>query len=74
MVALLAAPDEYLEEVLAATRDAQPLPAPPPPASAPPASKIPVRARYLFSLEQAEGRAYYAALVAPQLASLASWG
>ena len=52
MVALLAAPDAYLEEVLAATRDGHPLPAPPPPASAPPASKIPVRARYLFSLEQ----------------------
>jgi hypothetical protein len=39
--------------VLAATRDGGALPAPPPPASAPPASKIPVRARYLFSLEQA---------------------
>lgn len=52
MVALLAVPDAYLEELLAATRDGQPLPAPPPPASAPPANKIPVRARYLFSLEQ----------------------
>ena len=40
-------------QLLAATRDGQPLPAPPPPASAPPANKIPVRARYLFSLEQA---------------------
>jgi len=46
-------PSPSPNQLLAATREGQPLPAPPPPASAPPANKIPVRARYLFSLEQA---------------------
>ena len=52
MVAMLAAPDSYLESVLAATRDGQPLPAPPPPASAPPVSQIPRKAVFNFRLEE----------------------
>ena len=51
LVALLSAPDAYLEEVLAATREGRALP--PPPAAGPlPQSKIPPRSRFIFSLEQ----------------------